>query len=126
MTMPGIGFRRKKETPAPEPEKPVFTVSMMIVGINTGACATYLIDKPAFTLGKAPGCDGVLDFSEEISREHARITWADGKYTLTDLHSMNGTFLNGRAVLPDQPQPLKDGDRIGISTFLFSVEQIRR
>lgn len=126
MAMNIRSLNRRKDAPKPEPEKPVFTVSMIIAGINTSTCATYLIDKPVFTLGKASACDGILDFSEEISREHARISWADGKYTITDLNSMNGTFLNGRPVPPNQPQPLKEGDRIGISTFLFSVELIRR
>ncbi len=118
--------KHRPETAIPEPEKPVFTVDMIISGINTSTCATYLVTKPIFTLGKAAECDAVLDFSGEISREHARICWNDGKYTITDLNSRNGTYVNGRLIPPDQPQLLREGDRIGISTFQFSVERIRR
>lgn len=103
-----------------------FSINMLISGINTPDCATFIITKPEFILGKADSCDAVLPFSEEISREHAKISRTPDGYTLTDLNSTNGTFLNGMMLRPGEPQPLVPGDRIGISTFLFSVESIRR
>lgn len=117
---------QKTNVPLEKPENPAFSISLMICGINTSTCATYIIDKPIFTLGKASTCDGVLDFSEEISREHARICWENGAYTITDLNSMNGTFLNGQLISSNSPQPLHEGDRLGFSTLLFSVERINR
>ena len=107
-------------------EKEPFSVNMLICGVNTRPCAAYLVTKPDFVLGKSSGCDGVLDFSDEVSREHARISWADGQYTITDLNSRNGTFLNGRKLAGGEAYPLHAGDRIGISAFLFSVETVRR
>ncbi len=103
-----------------------FSVSMLISGINTPTCATYIVTKPEFVLGKSDSCDAALSFSEEISREHAKISWSPDGYTLTDMNSTNGTFLNGVMLRPGEPQALVPGDRIGISTFLFSVEAIRR
>lgn len=119
-------FQREQTLPAVPAEKPVFSVSLLISGINTGTCATFLINKPVFTIGKAGTCDAILDFSEEISREHAVIKWEEGQYTITDLNSMNGTFLNGSRLQPNAPQTVKEGDRIGISTFLFAVERIKQ
>lgn len=103
-----------------------FSISLLISGINTPTCATYVVTKPDFILGKADSCDAVMPFSEEISREHAKISWNSDGYTLTDLNSTNGTFLNGIMLHPSEPQVLTPGDRIGISTFLFSVEAIKR
>ena len=103
-----------------------FSISLMISGLNTPACATYLVTKADFVLGKADTCDAVMSFSEEISREHARITWNSDGYSITDLNSTNGTFLNGMMLRPNEPHALASGDRIGLSTFLFSVEAIRR
>ena len=54
-----------------------------------------------------------------VSRRHARIVIADGKATLEDLESKNGTYLNGEGIR--RPAPLSDGDevRIGPETMVF-------
>lgn len=103
-----------------------FTITLLISGINAPTCATYLVTKPDFILGKAESCDAVIPFSGEISREHAKISWSSQGYTITDLGSTNGTFVNGMMLRPNEPQPLSPGDRFGLSTFLFSVESIKR
>ena len=103
-----------------------FSISLLVSGINTPTCATYLVTKPEFVLGKAESCDAVMPFSEEISREHAKILWNSDGYSIVDMNSTNGTFLNGMMLRPNEPQRLKSGDRIGISTFLFSIESIKR
>ena len=53
-----------------------------------------------------------------VSRRHARILISDGRATLEDLGSKNGTFLNGDRVA--SPRPLQDGAtiRLGRRTSL--------
>ena len=60
------------------------------------------------------------DPEAKVSRRHARIILSDGKYSLEDLGSTNGTFVNrGKRLVPGQPQPLQDGDEIIVGkTFL--------
>ncbi len=60
------------------------------------------------------------DPEAKVSRRHARITFADGKYAIEDLGSTNGTFVNrGRRLIPGTPQPLNDGDEIIVGkTFM--------
>lgn len=60
------------------------------------------------------------DPEAKVSRRHARITFADGKYLLEDLGSTNGTFINrGKRLAPGTRQPLNDGDEIIVGkTFL--------
>jgi pSer/pThr/pTyr-binding forkhead associated (FHA) protein len=77
--------------------------------------------KENVTIGRDPAND--LTFvSNTVSREHAGITFRDGRWYLEDRGSYNGTFLNGTRLQPGVPLPLRHADRIGIGseTVLFS------
>jgi len=60
------------------------------------------------------------DSEAKVSRRHARIIRAGGKYAVEDLGSTNGTFVNrGRRLIPGTAQPLNDGDEIIVGkTFM--------
>lgn len=60
------------------------------------------------------------DPEAKVSRRHARITLAEGRYFVEDMGSTNGTFVNrGKRLSPGTRQPLKDGDEIIVGkTFL--------
>jgi pSer/pThr/pTyr-binding forkhead associated (FHA) protein len=60
--------------------------------------------------------------SSTVSREHAAVTFRDGRWYVEDRGSYNGTFLNGVRVQPGSPLPLRHADRIGIGaeSVLFS------
>lgn len=60
----------------------------------------------------------------KASREHARIRYAEGMYSIADLGSANGTFVNERPV--SGQIPLSDGDliRIGDTTLAFSPASV--
>jgi hypothetical protein len=72
------------------------------------------------TIGRDPENDLVLD-DRRVSRRHAEIRLRLGRYTLYDLQSTNGTFVNGRRVAEIV---LSDGDRIAIggSELVISTE----
>jgi hypothetical protein len=58
----------------------------------------YTIDRPEIVFGRAPGCDVILSH-DFVSGRHAKLTVSAGRrYTLTDLGSRNGTFLNGAPI----------------------------
>lgn len=66
------------------------------------------------------------DPEAKISRRHARILYKNGQYSIEDLGSTNGTYLNrGRRLIPGSPQKLNDGDEIIVGkTFLrFYISQ---
>ena len=60
--------------------------------------------------------------SAAVSREHAGVTFHDGRWFVEDRGSFNGTYLNGTRVVPGTPLPLRHADRIGIGTetLIFS------
>lgn len=55
-----------------------------------------------------------LDRGRSVSRRHASLTQACGDIFLSDLDSMNGTWLNGRRLEPGQRVRLSPGDRIEV------------
>ena len=60
------------------------------------------------TIGRAPLNHIVID-SPAVSAQHAIIARSGNSYRLQDLHSTNGTHVNG---LPITEVDLKDGDKI--------------
>jgi hypothetical protein len=61
-------------------------------------------------IGRDPQNDLVLD-DRRVSRKHAEVRLRLGRYTLYDLQSTNGTYVNGRRVAE---RVLDDGDKISI------------
>jgi phosphoserine phosphatase RsbU/P len=95
---------------------------MAVLQIVQGPNAGHVIplEKDSAILGRHPECDIVLD-SGAVSRQHARISQADGGFYVEDLRSRNGTFLNGKPVL--QRQLLQQHDRLSICDILFVFYQ---
>src|SRR5256886_16735528 len=62
------------------------------------------------SVGRDPKSDIVLD-DRRVSRRHAEVRLRLGRYTLYDLQSTNGTFVNGRRIAE---MVLSDEDRITI------------
>ncbi|HTX10129.1 MAG TPA: DHA2 family efflux MFS transporter permease subunit [Solirubrobacteraceae bacterium] len=63
------------------------------------------------TIGREPECDlQVLD--PEVSRRHAKVVIGDARASIDDLHSANGTYVNGERIL--RPYTLAPGDQIQI------------
>lgn len=56
-----------------------------------------------------------------VSRNHATINFADGVYTVKDLGSTNGTFLNGKRLLDQLPYVLQSGDQIRLGMLIIYI-----
>lgn len=54
-----------------------------------------------------------------VSRRHARVVFSEGRATIEDMHSKNGTSVNGRPI--EGPVALSDGDEIRVGTALLVV-----
>jgi EmrB/QacA subfamily drug resistance transporter len=76
-----------------------------------GAGTSVKLVGGSATIGREPECDlQVLD--SEVSRLHAKVTVRDGVAAIDDLHSSNGTFLDGERILTHTG--LSPGDKIQI------------
>ncbi|HZU06898.1 MAG TPA: FHA domain-containing protein [Chloroflexota bacterium] len=83
---------------------------------------TALEDKEVVTLGRGRDNDLVLP-DRAISRRHARLQRLPDGWLLIDLHSRNGTWVNGERVTG--PYLLQDGDLIalGEQRLTYRVER---
>ena len=76
------------------------------------------VDKQ-IVIGRSSELDMVL-VEDMVSRKHAKISVGEGKITIEDLGSTNGTFVNGEKVKQSR---LKEGDRILIGTSILKLVQ---
>lgn len=60
-------------------------------------------------------------FDKGVSRIHAALIRQDASLTLLDLGSSNGTLINGRRVIPNQPRVIQDGDEITFGQLVARV-----
>ncbi len=81
--------------------------------VDGSARAFALRDR--FTLGRDPACDVSLT-DVAVSRRHATIRHAQGRWFIQDQGSGNGTYVNGRKI---SGAVLQDGDRIRIGEREF-------
>jgi phosphoserine phosphatase RsbU/P len=69
-------------------------------------------------LGRHPSCQIVLD-NVAVSRYHASIIRRNNSYYLKDLHSRNGTYLNGRAI--KEETLLHHADEVDICEIVLRI-----
>jgi len=68
-------------------------------------------------IGRHSGCDIVLNDSS-ISRRHALLEWKQGRFTITDLGSTNGTWVNGFRIVAIVLEP---GDEVALGTTVCTL-----
>ncbi|MEO8608520.1 MAG: FHA domain-containing protein [Chloroflexota bacterium] len=56
-----------------------------------------------------------------VSRRHARLHRTTTIIYVTDLKSLNGTFLNNERLLPHQARILRDGDEVRLGNLAFHI-----
>ncbi|MCH8009984.1 MAG: FHA domain-containing protein [Chloroflexi bacterium] len=88
----------------------------------TGVERLALPDRGSMAIGRSETCDLVLP-SLHVSRQHAQIEVRDGRATLSDSGSSNGTFVNG---IRSSNRVLVAGDvmRIGPYKLVFTGDAI--
>ncbi|MEK9500807.1 FHA domain-containing protein [Gaopeijia maritima] len=85
-------------------------VAWLVADRGAAKGTVHRIDGERSVLGADGSADVRID-DPHISEQHASLRFHDGRFTLTDLDSTNGTRLNGEEV---QKSELSDGDRIGL------------
>ncbi|MFT3952501.1 MAG: FHA domain-containing protein [Oscillospiraceae bacterium] len=84
--------------------------------VKTKTGETVSISRNPFVIGKdttkATYC---IKNNTSVSREHCRIMNTNGTFTIEDINSTNGTFVNGIRLTPRQPIQIHSGDKILIA-----------
>ncbi|MCL2646174.1 MAG: FHA domain-containing protein [Phycisphaerales bacterium] len=77
----------------------------------------FELKRETATFGRNVDCDFQIPL-EVISRKHAQLAIKDGKLSVRDLGSSNGTFVNNKRV---QETQLAAGDTLTIGPVIFTI-----
>ena len=81
--------------------------------------------SPNATVGRQPPADLLLDWDDQVSRQHARFEWVDGALDLVDDGlSSNGSFVNGERL--SGRRRLSDGDTLRFGTTAITFRSPER
>ena len=73
----------------------------------------FSLERKQTTIGRTPDCDIFLD-DVTVSRRHAIVGRGAAAFTIEDLGSLNGTFLNRRRI---ERADLESGDEVQIGKY---------
>ena len=82
---------------------------------------SFLLHQDATNLGRTIGNDVIIP-DGTVSRHHARLTFRNGQWTVEDLGSSNGTWVNGVRV--KRPTPLMHGDELRLGDDIMAFEMV--
>lgn len=94
-------------------------------GLNVGL--RYLLNEDRLVVGRAVDLAQIVLPDRSVSGAHAVVTRtageADPSFSIQDLGSRNGTYLNGVRLESSVPHPLRGGDRLemGETTLKFTL-----
>lgn len=83
----------------------------------------YQIDKAEILMGRSPQADVILD-GEQVSRTHASLSYANGRWRLNDCNSANGVYLDrgGRGTpFLARGDVVVNGDQLYIGQYQISI-----
>ncbi len=87
-----------------------------------GPFGRLALSASGLTIGRVP--DNALVLSDtKASSHHAEIRASENGYTLTDLSSTNGTFVNEQQLSKNEPRQLNASDTIRIGDTRFTYEE---
>jgi len=89
-----------------------------------GPLGSTILEKTLFTFGSSPDNSLVID-NIKVSAHHAEIRSEEGGFSITDLGSIHGTYVNGERLDFNSPRLLNPGNTItiGDSVFTYDIEE---
>lgn len=90
-------------------------IAFLVVRAGETAGSWFALEGSVTTLGRHPQSDIFLD-DITVSRRHAEISKSPSGYVLTDIGSLNGTYLNRARV---EEADVRHGDEVQIGKYRF-------
>ena len=86
-----------------------------------GSPSSFRMVLSTFVVGRSREADISID-SIKLSRRHAQFAFANGQWTLLDLDSRNGVFLNGLKI---HSATLVHGDTVQLGSVVFEFREVK-
>jgi DNA-binding NtrC family response regulator len=97
--------------------------SLHLIAIGPGLTSSVELGKTAVLLiGRAEEAD-VRILDPRASRSHARLYVTDGRLSIEDLGSANGTFLRDERIRPGEQVRIEQGEVVGIGSTILMVQR---
>lgn len=82
----------------------------------------FVVCENEFLIGKSrERVQGVITGNNAVSRVHCKIVRQNGSYFVVDMGSSNGTYVNGKRIQPNVPEPISDRSQLRIANAEFIV-----
>src|SRR5437660_2029015 len=86
-----------------------------------GKRRSTILETTLFTFGSSPNNSLVID-NIKVSAHHAEIRSEENGFSITDLGSIHGTFVNGERLDFNTPRLLNPGNSIAIGDVVFTYD----
>jgi FHA domain-containing protein len=105
------------EVPAAAPATPPGGLTLRLES-ERGSTSTFQVTKSGATIGRGP--ESTIQLADlSVSRKHAKITYRQGAYWLSDVGSMGGTWIDGTKLAA--PRRVATGQTIDIGVCRLTV-----
>ncbi len=98
-----------------------FEDPLYLASLEPGQYPDIILSQFPAVLGKKRDQVDIWLGSESVSRIHAKLEKREGSFYITDLNSMNGTFVNGERLRPREQREIRRGDGIFLATLRYRV-----
>jgi pSer/pThr/pTyr-binding forkhead associated (FHA) protein len=135
--VPTMGISRDKlsaEAKATKPSAPqgsnLSTGALLGLRVVTSGELLSLVGRDNYTLGRSIEGQAVIPdvdlnkyeaYDAGISRMHAELRIAEDGVYVVDLESSNGTIVNGKRILAQEPEPINHGDILQLGRLRLQV-----
>ncbi len=126
-------YNSLQENTASQSRRASFTLAegmFLVVEVLGSGSPMYVKPKAEMVVGRRdPATNTAPDvdlsphaaYQMGVSRHHAVLKWKGEQLFLFDLGSRNGTYLNAKKTIPNQPYKLHDGDELRLGKMTLRV-----
>jgi CheY-like chemotaxis protein len=130
LPMAKVARPEREETSEAPKEDGTSPLGFKLTMLDSGGDVEVSLTPRGVTIGRLDPASGsfpevdLTDYGgvkKGISRHHARITRRGREIVVEDLGSMNGTFVNGKKVIPYHPRVLRNGNELQLGELKLRV-----
>jgi pilus assembly protein CpaF len=93
----------------------------ILISEKGGAERREVFETNDVSVGRVQGNELMLP-KGNVSKQHARLSFRDGRFLVTDNKSTNGTYVNGRKIA--QALVVREGDKIYVGDYVLHFEAL--